>query len=91
MDKMPVWTCCQFCLPTHFLGTWILTDENEKGAIQLLVDNVGLQHLVVESLGCSLCARHFQLSEMGSVPVVQASAGEFGCRGGSAAASLVQE
>lgn len=34
------------------------TDIKEKSAIKLLIDNVCLQHLIIESSGSTLCGRH---------------------------------
>lgn len=60
MDDVPIWTTCQcFQFPdTRCTGS--RTDVEKKGAIQLLVDNVCLQHLVVEGLGCVICSRHLE-------------------------------
>jgi hypothetical protein len=42
----------------------------EDGAVELLVDDMGLEDLVVEGLGCPLGGRHFGLRLCGTVLLV---------------------
>lgn len=51
----------------------VAVDIKEDGAVELLIDDMGLKDLVVEGLGCPLGGRHFGLLCDGRRPSRMAS------------------